>query len=248
MKLAQNLRAGELVAVFIPDEKTEAIRDLERAQQDAKKTERVARHQLSKFLLRNGRRYPGKTTWNNAHRAWIAKEVFAEPAQQYVLSDGLATVEAASLRCLQLTERLRELTKDWELGPLVKALQALRGSRIRDSRDPGGRSGGFPAVRQGDGFHGVCRIGSLGADDREPPASGSDHQDGECPCAACAGRIGVALSEATANQQGVARAERGDLAAGLCDRVEGTEAVAQPAPTPDQPREEPRRGGDGGGT
>ena len=27
-------------------------------------------------------------------------------------------------------------------------------------------------------------------------------------------------------EQGVARAERGDLAAGLCDRVEGTEAVA----------------------
>jgi transposase len=127
IKLAQNLRGGELVAVFIPDQKTEAIRDLERAREDAKKTERVARHQLSKFLLRNGRRYLGKTTWNDAHRAWIAKEVFAEPAQRSVLSDGLATVEAAGLRCQRLTERLRELTKDWELGPLVKALQALRG-------------------------------------------------------------------------------------------------------------------------
>ena len=31
VKLAQNHRAGELVAVFIPDEQTEAIRDLERA-------------------------------------------------------------------------------------------------------------------------------------------------------------------------------------------------------------------------
>ena len=31
VKLAQNLRAGELVPVFIPDESTEAIRDLERA-------------------------------------------------------------------------------------------------------------------------------------------------------------------------------------------------------------------------
>jgi transposase len=82
---------------------------------------------LSKFLLRNGRRYSGKTTWNDAHRAWIAKEVFAEPAQQYVLSDGLATVEAATLRCQQLTQRLRELTAGWRLAPLVKGLQALRG-------------------------------------------------------------------------------------------------------------------------
>jgi transposase len=49
VKLAQNHRSGELVAVFIPDEQTEAIRDLERAREDAKKAERVVRHQLSKF-------------------------------------------------------------------------------------------------------------------------------------------------------------------------------------------------------
>lgn len=127
MKLAQNHRSGDLVAVFIPDEKTEAIRDLERAREDAKKAERVARHQLGKFLLRHGRRYPGKTTWNDAHRAWIAQQAFAEPAQQHVLADGLATVEAAGLRCMQLTGRLRELVEDWRLAPLVKALQAMRG-------------------------------------------------------------------------------------------------------------------------
>lgn len=127
LMLAQNLRAGQLVPVFIPDEKTEAIRDLERAREDAKKTERVARHQLSKFLLRNGRRYSGKTTWNDAHRGWIAKEVFVEPAQQYVLRDGLATVEAATLRCRELTDRLREFAEGWEKEPLIKALQGLRG-------------------------------------------------------------------------------------------------------------------------
>ena len=127
MKLAQNLRAGELVPIFIPDEQTEAIRDLERAREDAKKAERVARHQLGKFLLRNNRFYLGKTSWNDAHRAWIAQQTFVEPAQQYVLSDGLAAVETATLRCDQLTERLRETIKGWRLEPLVKALQAMRG-------------------------------------------------------------------------------------------------------------------------
>jgi transposase len=127
MKLAQNHRSGDLVAVFIPDEQTEAIRDLERAREDAKKAERVARHQLSKFLLRHGRRYPGKTTWNDAHRGWIAGQAFAEAAQRHVLADGLATVEAATLRCRQLTERLRESVAGWQSAPLVRALQALRG-------------------------------------------------------------------------------------------------------------------------
>jgi transposase len=127
VKLAQGYRSGELVPVFIPDPQCEAIRDLERARDDAKKAERVARHQLSKFLLRNERRYPGRTSWTDAHRAWIAKQTFSEPAQQHVLIDGLAAVEVATLRVEQLTRRLRELTEGWHLAPLVKAFQAMRG-------------------------------------------------------------------------------------------------------------------------
>ena len=126
-KLAVNHRNGDLVAVAIPDEACEAIRDLERARDDAKKAERVARHQLGKFLLRHGRRYPGKTAWNDAHRAWVAAQGFAEPAQAHVLADGLAAVETAALRVSRLTERLRELAATWDRAPLVKALQALRG-------------------------------------------------------------------------------------------------------------------------
>jgi len=126
-KLAVHQRNGELVAVAIPDEACEAIRDLERARDDAKKAERVARHQLGKFLLRHGRRYPGKTAWNDTHRAWIVAQEFAEPAQKYVVADGLAAVESATLRVAQLTERLRELVATWDRAPLVKALQSLRG-------------------------------------------------------------------------------------------------------------------------
>jgi transposase len=126
-KLAVNHRNGDLVAVAIPDEACEAIRDLERARDDAKKAERVARQQLGKFLLRHGRNYPGKTTWNDAHRAWVVAQKFAEPAQDHVLADGLAAVETATLRVSQLTARLRELVETWDRAPLVKALQAMRG-------------------------------------------------------------------------------------------------------------------------
>ena len=63
VKLARFLRSGDLTEVYVPDEATEAMRDLERARDDAKKAERVARHQLGKFLLRHGRRYAGKTAW-----------------------------------------------------------------------------------------------------------------------------------------------------------------------------------------
>jgi transposase len=126
-KLAASHRSGDLVTVTIPDETSEAMRDLERARAAAKRAERVARQQLGKFLLRHGRRYPGKTAWTDAHRRWVVSQEFAEPAQKYVLADGLAAIETATLRVSQLTERLRERAEAWDRAPLVKALQAMRG-------------------------------------------------------------------------------------------------------------------------
>jgi transposase len=62
-RLAHFLRSGDLTAVWVPDEHTEALRDLTRSRDDAKRAERTARHQLSKFLLRKGRRFePEKAT------------------------------------------------------------------------------------------------------------------------------------------------------------------------------------------
>jgi transposase len=127
LKLAVGHRNGELTAVVIPDERAEAIRDLSRAREDAKKAEMAARHQLGKFLLRQGRRYPGKSAWTEAHRSWVAAQEFAEPAHRHVLADAIAAVDVAGFRCRQLTERLRESVAGWRLEPLVKALQALRG-------------------------------------------------------------------------------------------------------------------------
>jgi transposase len=129
-KLAHYFRSGDLIPIHVPDEATEAIRDLERARDDAKQAERVARQQLIKFLLRHGRTYEGKTTWNEPHRGWIAKQVFTEPAQKRVLADGLAAVEQATARVDQLTKDLRELSATWSLAPLVTALQAMRGIEL----------------------------------------------------------------------------------------------------------------------
>jgi hypothetical protein len=62
IKLARCHRAGELTAVWVPDPAHEALRDLVRAREAAKKDQLRARHRLGKFLLRAGRRQPEKTT------------------------------------------------------------------------------------------------------------------------------------------------------------------------------------------
>jgi transposase len=128
-RLARFLRSGDLTQVFVPDEAVEAIRDLERARDDAKCAERVARHQLSKFLLRHDRHWEG-TTWTHKHRDWIRVQKFAFPAQQRVLEDYLKAVEDLAERVARLTTLVEELVEETTLAPLVKALQAFRGISV----------------------------------------------------------------------------------------------------------------------
>lgn len=128
--LAHYLRSGNLTAIHVLDPATEAIRDLERARDDAKRAERSARHQLSKFLLRHDRWFPGRSTWGPAHQAWLARQRFDHPAQQAVLEDDREAVELATARVGRLTARVAEHAAAWEKAPLVTALQALRGIEL----------------------------------------------------------------------------------------------------------------------
>lgn len=127
--LAHYLRSGDLTEVYVPDEATEAIRDLERARDDAKCAERVARHQLSKFLLRHDRRRSG-TNWTQRHLEWVRRQRFDYPAQQQVLDDYLKAVEDLAERVARLTRQMEELVEQTVLAPLVKALQAFRGVSV----------------------------------------------------------------------------------------------------------------------
>ena len=125
-KLARCLRAGDLTSVYVPDEETEALRDLERARTAAKTAETTAKHQLGKFLLRHGRRWE-RSNWTLGHLAWIRRQEFDHEAQRRVLRDYLKALEDATERVERLTQDIAELVETSTLAPLVKGLQALRG-------------------------------------------------------------------------------------------------------------------------
>jgi transposase len=129
-RLAHFLRSGDLTAIRVPDEHTEALRDLTRSRDDAKRAERTARHQLSKFLLRKGCRFEGKSHWTLAHWAWIKRQTFAHEAANRVLTDSIRTAERATQRVQGLTLDISELVASWALAPLVKNLQAFRGIQL----------------------------------------------------------------------------------------------------------------------
>ncbi len=128
LKLARALRAGDLTAVWVPDQEQEAMRDLTRARDDMKSQERKARQQLNAFVLRHGHSWPsGKTRWGKPHYNWLEELKFEHPWQQVVLQEYIDAVKAATQRVADLTDQMMGALPRWSLAPVAGSLVALRG-------------------------------------------------------------------------------------------------------------------------
>jgi transposase len=127
IKLTRAHRAGDLTSVHIPVASDEAMRDLCRARTDAVQDLRRSRAQLKAFLLRNGYRYSGKSSWSEAHQRYLRELVLPHPAQRVVLEDALNAITTAEERIGRLEEQMEALLLEWPMQPVVAALMALRG-------------------------------------------------------------------------------------------------------------------------
>jgi hypothetical protein len=78
LSLVKQLRAGDLTAVWVPDPRHEAMRDLTRAREAAVEDLRCKRQQVSAFLLRQGLHYTGKRTWTNTGAGWRARSLHTQ--------------------------------------------------------------------------------------------------------------------------------------------------------------------------
>jgi transposase len=129
-KLARCYRSGDLTAVWVPDAAHEALRDLVRAREVAKKDQLRARHRLSKFLLRRGlRAAAGVKSWTTKHLAWVRTLRFEHVAQEAAFLDYLHEVEHVAERVVRL-ERAIDQAVEASPAPmraLMAGLQALRG-------------------------------------------------------------------------------------------------------------------------
>lgn len=124
--LARLGRAGELTPVWVPDPLHEAIRDLVRARHAASNDVKQARQRIQSFLLKYHLVYDRKP-WSKRHRLWLANRQFAQAASQIAFQGYLNALDQAESRQAEAEREIRELIPRWSLGPLVTALQALRG-------------------------------------------------------------------------------------------------------------------------
>jgi transposase len=125
--LVKLLRAGDLTAVWVPDPRHEAMRDLTRARGAAVEDLRSKRQRVTGFLLRLGRHYPGKKTWGRAHQNWLACQKLEQPEQRIAFEEMLLGVRQEEERIERLEEAIRTAVPDWSLAEVVTGLMAMRG-------------------------------------------------------------------------------------------------------------------------
>jgi len=162
LKLARSHRSGDLTAVWVPDEDSEALRDLVRQREAAKQDQLRARHRLTKFLLRSGQRPPlGLKAWTERWMRWLAQVRYTQPAQEVTRLDCMNEVEHMTARVKRLEEAILEVVK---LAPepmqeLIRGLQALRGvahiSAVTIASELGNITSRFESARKLMGYCGV---------------------------------------------------------------------------------------------
>jgi transposase len=163
-RLARSYRSGDLTPVWVPNEGSEALRDLVRAREAAKQDQLRARHRLSKFLLRTGqRRAAGVKAWTQAYLTWVKQIHFTQAARESTLLDYLHEVEHMAERVKRLEQAIADAVQvaSPQMQEVVRGLQALRGiaqisavtlvaelgelSRFESARQLMGYSGAVPS-------------------------------------------------------------------------------------------------------
>ncbi len=125
-QLAVLYRAGALTPIHIPTEQEEAARDLLRCREALLADVVRARHRLSKFLLRHGRRFTAGTAWTQRHAAWLQTQRWALPALDQTYRAYRRAVEDAVARMQEVEADLRELLVLEPLRDRVRRLRCFR--------------------------------------------------------------------------------------------------------------------------
>ncbi len=127
-QLAVLYRAGALNPIHIPSEHEEAARDLLRCREAIRADLLRARHRLSKFLLRHGRRFTGtKKAWSKPHDAWLRAQTWPIAALDQTHRAYLRAVDEALARLRDVETDLRALLTLEPLQPRVQRLRCFRG-------------------------------------------------------------------------------------------------------------------------
>ena len=135
--LARRYRAGELVAVRIPSEAEERVRDVVRCRETFQREILKSRHYILKFLARRGFVYREGTNWCTPHLQWLQHLTTdgspLAPEDRLVYREYHALLMYKLQRREELDRRIEQLALLPTLAPMVSRLQCFRGISLHSA-------------------------------------------------------------------------------------------------------------------
>ena len=132
--LARQLMAHNIAEVFVPDEETEAARNLSRALEDIRDDLTRAKHRLTHLLIRWGYIWDERTpegkrrgTWTRAHWEWIRKIDLPERAAQESLDYYISEVRHIEAQKKAMEKRVVQYAQHPRWRERAEALRCMKG-------------------------------------------------------------------------------------------------------------------------
>ncbi|WP_420441999.1 IS110 family transposase [Candidatus Palauibacter sp.] len=129
-ELARLYRAGELVAIRVPSETEERVRDLVRCREVFQREILKSRHYILKFLARRGLVYREGANWTGRHVTWLRalqRDEALEAEDRLVFGEYLALFDYKLGRREELDRRIEALALEPAYREAVGRLCCLRG-------------------------------------------------------------------------------------------------------------------------
>lgn len=126
-RLAEQLRAGTLEAIYIPTREHEAVRDYLRARDDLRIELAKMKQRLHKFLLRHGYVFDSTRYWTEKHERWLHSLQFDTPILKETFDGYYYRIRELEGHLRLMDKRIEEIALSEPYAEKVQKLRCLKG-------------------------------------------------------------------------------------------------------------------------
>lgn len=126
-RLAEQLRAGTLEAIYIPTQEHEAVRDYLRSRDDLRIELAKMKQRLHKFLLRHGYVFDSTCYWTAKHDRWLRSLQFNMPLLKETFDGYYYRIRELKGHLQLMDTRIEEIALSEPYAQKVQKLRCLKG-------------------------------------------------------------------------------------------------------------------------
>ena len=149
--IAQCLSYGGYLAVYIPTEDDDSVKEYLRMRNDHKLALKKIKQQINAFCIRHGYQYTG-TKWTQAHIKWIKKLEISNDLYRETLSEYIVSYEEQESKIERFDRRIQEISEQEKYQDKVKRLGCFLGIKTHTALSLIVETGDFERFAKGNQY------------------------------------------------------------------------------------------------